>query len=43
MYVITIAGQEEEGAYAVADESGNKTLYFFEEEDEGKQRQKEEE
>jgi hypothetical protein len=33
MYVITVAGQEEEGAYAVSDQHGNKTLYFFEDED----------
>lgn len=33
MFILTIAEQEEEGAYAVLDETGEKALYFFEEED----------
>ena len=33
MYILTLAGQEEEGAYAVEDQDGDKTLYFFQEED----------
>ena len=33
MFLLTIAENEEEGAYAVADENGEKILYFFEEED----------
>ena len=33
MYLITIAGKEEEGAYSVHDEDGEKALYLFEEED----------
>jgi hypothetical protein len=33
MYILTIAGQEDEGAYAVSDEHGDKTLYFFQDED----------
>ena len=33
MYIITVSGQEEEGAYAVSDTNGNKTLYFFQDED----------
>lgn len=28
MYILTIAGQEEEGAYAVSNKHGDKTLYF---------------
>ena len=33
MYILTIKGQEEEGAYAVADDDGERALYLFEEED----------
>ena len=33
MYLITIAGKEEEGAYSVNDKDGEKALYFFEDED----------
>lgn len=33
MFLLTIAENEEEGAYAVSDENGEKILYFFEEED----------
>ena len=33
MFLITIAGKEEEGAYSVHDEDGEKALYLFEEED----------
>tara|TARA_B100000965_G_scaffold39262_1_gene28880 strand:- start:2321 stop:2608 length:288 start_codon:yes stop_codon:yes gene_type:complete len=33
MYILTIQGQEEEGAYAVADKDGERALYMFEEED----------
>jgi hypothetical protein len=33
MYILTIDGKEEEGAYSVIDEEGNQVLYLFEEED----------
>ena len=33
MYLLAILGQEEEGAYSVQDEDGEKALYLFEEED----------
>jgi hypothetical protein len=33
MFILTVAGQEDEGAYAVHDEDGEKALYLFEEED----------
>jgi hypothetical protein len=33
MFILAISGQEDEGAYAVLDGDGEKTLYFFEEED----------
>ena len=33
MFILTIRGQEEEGAYAVADLDGERALYMFEEED----------
>ena len=33
MYILTISGQEDEGAYAVEDDYGDKTLFFFQEED----------
>jgi hypothetical protein len=33
MYLITLDGKENEGAYAVTDELGNHILYIFEEKD----------
>ena len=33
MYILTIEGHEQDGAYAVADEDGERALYLFEEED----------
>jgi len=33
MYILTIYGEEETGAYSVANEDGEKILYMFEEED----------
>jgi hypothetical protein len=33
MFILTISGQEDEGAYAVTDNEGQKTLYMFEDED----------
>ena len=33
MYILTIKGQEQEGAYAVSDDDGERSLYLFEEED----------
>ncbi len=33
MYILTIEGHEEDGAYAVADHEGERALYLFEEED----------
>ena len=33
MFILTIRGQGEEGAYAVADQDGERALYMFEEED----------
>ena len=33
MYILTILGQEKEGAYAVTDPDGARALYLFEEED----------
>lgn len=33
MYIITIDGREEEGAYSVLNEEGEQILYMFEEED----------
>lgn len=33
MYLITLEGKEEEGAYAATDEFGKNILYIFEEED----------
>ncbi len=33
MYILTIEGKEDEGAYAVADQDGERALYMFEEED----------
>lgn len=36
MFILTIKGKEDEGAYAVLDEYGEKALYFFEDEDDAK-------
>ena len=33
MFILTILGQEREGAYAVNDPDGEKALYLFEDED----------
>ena len=33
MYILTVAGKESEGAYAVKDLDGNQVLYLWEEED----------
>ena len=33
MYILTVHGKEDEGAYSVLDEDGEKALYLFEEED----------
>ena len=33
MFILTIAGKEREGAYAVASKTGGQILYIFEEED----------
>jgi hypothetical protein len=33
MYILTIDGKEEEGAYSVVNEDGEQILYMFEEED----------
>ena len=33
MFILTIHGQEEDGAYSVQNEEGNHVLYLFEEED----------
>jgi hypothetical protein len=33
MFILTISGREDEGAYSVIDEDGDKVLYIFEEED----------
>ena len=33
MYILTIEGHEQDGAYAVADEDGERALYLFQEED----------
>ena len=33
MYILTVAGKENEGAYSVKDGLGNQILYLFEEED----------
>jgi hypothetical protein len=33
MYIITLDGREEEGAYSVTNENGEQVLYIFEEED----------
>lgn len=36
MYILTISGKEDDGAYAVVDENGDHAVYFFEEEDDAK-------
>ena len=33
MYILTVAGKENEGAYSVTAEDGEQVLYLFEEED----------
>ena len=33
MFILTVAGKENEGAYSVKDFEGNQILYLFEEED----------
>lgn len=33
MYILTVQGKETEGAYAVENEDGEKTLFMFEEQD----------
>ena len=33
MYILTVAGKEQEGAYSVIDDNGEKILYIFEKED----------
>ena len=33
MFILTVAGKENEGAYSVKDAEGNQILYLFEEED----------
>jgi hypothetical protein len=33
MYILTIEEREEQGAFSVADDDGDKVLYMFEEED----------
>jgi hypothetical protein len=33
MFILTISGREDEGAYSVVNEDGEKVLYLFEEED----------
>jgi hypothetical protein len=33
MFILTITGKEDEGAYSVIDEDGDKILYIFQEED----------
>ena len=33
MYLLTIAGREQEGAYTVPDDDGDDILYLFQEED----------
>ena len=33
MFILTIEGKEDEGAYAVSDTQGERALYLFEEED----------
>ena len=33
MFILTVAGKENDGAYSVTDADGNQILYLFEEED----------
>ena len=33
MYILTIAGKEQDGAYSVVDDDGDDILYLFQEED----------
>ncbi len=33
MFILTVAGKENDGAYSVTDDDGNQILYLFEEED----------
>lgn len=33
MYILTLAGKEQEGAYSVTNEDGEQILYIFEQED----------
>ena len=33
MYILTVAGKENEGAYSVENEDGNHVLYLFQEQD----------
>ena len=33
MFILTVAGKEENGAYSVPDEEGDQILYLFEDED----------
>ena len=33
MFIVTVAGKENDGAYSVTDDEGNQILYLFEEED----------
>jgi hypothetical protein len=33
MFILTISGREDEGAYSVVNEDGDQVLYLFEEED----------
>ena len=33
MFILTVAGKENDGAYSVTDDEGSQILYLFEEED----------
>ena len=33
MFILTVAGKENDGAYSVTDDDGNQILYLFEDED----------
>ena len=33
MFILTVAGKENDGAYSLTDDDGNQILYLFEEED----------
>ena len=37
MYILTVAGKENEGAYSVIDDDGDHILYLFEGEDDAKE------